>query len=103
MAMHLPAKHTIVILFCCKRKILMSEAHKVSIAQCIETNIKQYFADLDGETPCAVYDLVLQQMELPLLRCVMEVCEQNQTRAAQILGLNRNTLRKKLMQHHLIG
>lgn len=80
----------------------MSEAPKVSIAQCIEVNVRQYFADLDGETPCAVYDMVLQQMELPLLRCVMDVCENNQTRAAQILGLNRNTLRKKLMQYHLL-
>ena len=80
----------------------MSEAHKVSIAQCIEMNLKQYFADLDGETPWAVYDIVLQQMELPLLRCVMEVCDHNQTRAAQILGLNRNTLRKKLVQHRLL-
>ncbi|MCX8746982.1 MULTISPECIES: helix-turn-helix domain-containing protein [Snodgrassella] len=80
----------------------MSEAPKVSIAQCIEVNVRQYFADLDGETPCAVYDMVLQQMELPLLRCVMDVCEHNQTRAAQILGLNRNTLRKKLMQYHLL-
>lgn len=80
----------------------MSEAPKVSIAQCIEVNVRQYFADLDGETPCAVYDMVLQQMELPLLRCVMDVCEHNQTRAAQILGLNSNTLRKKLMQYHLL-
>ncbi|KDN12374.1 MAG: Fis family transcriptional regulator [Snodgrassella sp.] len=80
----------------------MSGTPKVSIAQCIEANIRQYFADLDGETPCAVYDMVLQQMELPLLRCVMEVCEHNQTRAAQILGLNRNTLRKKLTQYHLL-
>ncbi|NUE66054.1 MULTISPECIES: helix-turn-helix domain-containing protein [Snodgrassella] len=80
----------------------MSEAPKVSIAQCIEANVRQYFADLDGETPCAVYDMVLQQMELPLLRCVMEVCEHNQTRAAQILGLNRNTLRKKLTQYNLL-
>jgi Fis family transcriptional regulator, factor for inversion stimulation protein len=80
----------------------MSEAHKVSIAQCIEMNLKQYFADLEGETPCAVYDMVLQQMELPLLRCIMEVCDHNQTRAAQILGLNRNTLRKKLVQHRLL-
>ncbi|AHN29515.1 DNA-binding protein Fis [Snodgrassella alvi wkB2] len=80
----------------------MSEMPKVSIAQCIEANVRQYFADLDGEIPCAVYDMVLQQMELPLLRCVMDVCDNNQTRAAQILGLNRNTLRKKLIQHHLL-
>lgn len=75
----------------------------ISIAQCIEINVRQYFVDLDGETPCAVYEMVLQQVELPLLRCVMDICEQNQTRAAQMLGLNRNTLRKKLMQYGLLG
>lgn len=73
-----------------------------SIVQCIESSLRQYFTDLDGEMPCGVYDMVIGQVELPLLRCVMDVCGGNQTRAAQILGLNRNTLRKKLAQHHLL-
>lgn len=82
----------------------IDESHKknMSIAQCIEINVRQYFADLDGEIPYAVYDMVLQQVEMPLLRCVMDVCDQNQTRAAQMLGLNRNTLRKKLLQYQLL-
>ncbi|MDF7676952.1 helix-turn-helix domain-containing protein [Neisseriaceae bacterium ESL0693] len=80
-----------------------SQQNSMSIAQCIEINVRQYFADLDGEIPYAVYDMVLQQVELPLLRCVMDICEHNQTRAAQMLGLNRNTLRKKLMQYQLLG
>ena len=75
---------------------------KQNIAQCIEHNLQQYFKDLDGETPCGVYDMVLHQVELTMLRCVMEQCERNQTRAASMLGLNRNTLRKKLIQHNLI-
>ena len=75
---------------------------KQNIAQCIEHNLQQYFKDLDGEMPCGVYDMVLHQVELTMLRCVMEQCERNQTRAASMLGLNRNTLRKKLIQHNLI-
>jgi Fis family transcriptional regulator len=46
--------------------------------------------------------MVLHQVEEPLLRCVMQACENNQTRAAQMLGLNRNTLRKKLTQYNLL-
>lgn len=73
-----------------------------NIAQCIETSLQQYFADLEGQTPCGVYDMVIEQVEQPLLRCVMEACGGNQTRAAQMLGLNRNTLRKKLSQYSLL-
>ena len=72
------------------------------IADCVSHNIRQYFKDLDGETPCGVYDMVLHQVEEPRLRCVMQACENNQTRAAQMLGLNRNTLRKKLTQYNLL-
>lgn len=73
--------------------------HHVNIAQCVEQNLKQYFKDLDGEIPCAVYDMVLNQVEKPLLECVMAECKGNQSKAAAMLGLNRNTLRKKLLQH----
>ncbi|KLT72937.1 Fis family transcriptional regulator [Neisseria arctica] len=73
------------------------------IAHCVEHNLKQYFRDLDGETPCAVYDMVLQQVEKPLLATVMAECGGNQSKAAAVLGLNRNTLRKKLLQYDLIA
>lgn len=72
------------------------------IARCIEQNLQQYFRDLDGETPCAVYDMVIFQVEKPMLACVMAECGGNQSKAAAVLGLNRNTLRKKLLQHGLI-
>ena len=75
---------------------------KQDIAQCVEQNLQQYFKDLNGETPCNVYDMVIHQVEKPLLQCVMAQCEQNQTRAAVLLGLNRNTLHKKLVQHGLL-
>lgn len=72
------------------------------LADCVSHNIRQYFKDLDGETPCGVYDMVLHQVEKPLLECVMAQCGGNQSKAAAVLGLNRNTLRKKLVQHGLI-
>ena len=75
---------------------------KNDIAQCIARNLKQYFKDLDGAEPCAVYEMVLHQVEKPLLECVMAECGGNQSKAAAILGLNRNTLRKKLTVHGLL-
>jgi len=65
------------------------------ITTCIENSLQQYFTDLDGQPAHDVYQMVLQQVELPLLRCVMAHCEGNQSKAADMLGLNRNTLRKK--------
>lgn len=75
----------------------------VDIAQCVAQNLKQYFKDLAGETPVGVYDMVLQQVEKPMLECVMAECRGNQSKAAVMLGLNRNTLRKKLLQYGLLG
>ncbi len=72
------------------------------IAHCIEQNLQQYFRDLNGEAACGVYDMVLEQVEKPLLRCVMAECGGNQSKAAAMLGLNRNTLRKKLVQYGLL-
>lgn len=72
------------------------------IARCIEQSLQQYFRDLNGEAACGVYDMVLEQVEKPLLRCVMAECGGNQSKAAAVLGLNRNTLRKKLVQYGLL-
>jgi Fis family transcriptional regulator len=67
----------------------------------IETLLDQYFKDLDGENPNDVYDMVLHSVEKPLLIYIMNYAQGNQTRAAKILGLNRNTLRKKLELYNL--
>ena len=76
--------------------------HQTDIAHCIEQNLKQYFKDLNGAEPCGVYEMVLTQVEKPMLVCVMDECGGNQSKAAAVLGLNRNTLRKKLIQHGLL-
>lgn len=71
------------------------------LASCVRSALDEYFKDLDGQPPHAVYDMVLQCMEKPLLEYVLNRAGGNQSKAADILGLNRNTLRKKLQQHNL--
>ena len=63
--------------------------------------MRQYFKDLDGEKACDIYNMVVKAVEKPMLEVVMLQAAGNQTRAAELLGLNRNTLRKKLQQHGL--
>ena len=63
--------------------------------------MKQYFKDLDGEKASGIYEMVVNAVEKPMLEVVMQQAQGNQTRAADLLGLNRNTLRKKLQQHGL--
>jgi len=67
----------------------------------IETLLDNYFKDLDGEKPNDVYNMVLHSVEKPLLIYIMNYAQGNQTKAAKILGLNRNTLRKKLEFYNL--
>ena len=69
------------------------------LSSCVRRVMKQYFKDLDGEVPADVYDMVLHNIEKPMLQVVMSHVQGNQTKAADLLGLNRNTLRKKLQQH----
>jgi Fis family transcriptional regulator len=63
--------------------------------------MRQYFKDLDGEKASGIYDMVVLAVEKPMLEVVMFQAHGNQTRAAELLGMNRNTLRKKLQQHGL--
>jgi len=79
---------------------MMSE--RQSIEACIRANLEDYFRDLDGTDPTGLYDMLLKVIEKPLLDMVMQRAGQNQSRAADWLGLNRNTLRKKLVEHQLL-
>ena len=73
-----------------------------TIEACLRANLQTYFNDLGGETPHDLYNMVQNCFEKPLLEIVMTKAQDNQSRAAQWLGLNRNTLRKKLIEHDLI-
>ena len=75
---------------------------KKNIEESVRDNLQAYFRDLRGTEPEGLYDMVLRVVEKPLLDVEMEHAGQNQSRAAEWLGMNRNTLRKKLALHKLI-
>ena len=75
---------------------------KEKIDACIRESLAAYFKDLDGVAPHKLYEMMLTCFERPLLASVMEKASDNQSKAAQWLGLNRNTLHKKLVEHGLI-
>ena len=75
---------------------------KKKIDECIRESLNTYFHDMNGVEPHGMYDMLLNAVEKPLLEVVMQRAEQNQSRAAEWLGLNRNTLRKKLLDHKLL-
>lgn len=75
---------------------------KINLEECVRSSLEQYFSDLDGITPDRMYDMMVRVVEKPLLEVVMSHAEHNQSRAAEWLGLNRNTLRKKLVEHKLL-
>ncbi len=67
------------------------------LAASVERHLKIYFAAHDEHPRSSgLYDVVLQEVEKPLLRLALDECRGNQLRAAALLGLNRNTLRKKI-------
>ncbi len=68
----------------------------------VERAVRAYFVAMGDEMPTDLYELILAQVELPLLTVVVEKTRGNQTKCAQILGLNRGTLRKKLKTYHLM-
>ncbi|MFO1211476.1 Fis family transcriptional regulator, factor for inversion stimulation protein [Paenacidovorax caeni] len=79
----------------------MSANHS-NVEECVRESLLRYFQDLDGETPDGMYDMLVRLVEKPLLEVVMRQADNNQSRAAEWLGLNRNTLRKKLTLHNLL-
>lgn len=74
-----------------------------SIGRCVRQALEEYFQNLDGEPPHEVQKMVLDAVERPMLEVVMRHARGNQTHAAQILGISRNTLHKKLVQYGLDG
>lgn len=73
-----------------------------SIDDCIARNLEKYFRELDGKRPAGVYGMLIDAVEKPMLEVVMRMVQNNQSRASDVLGINRNTLRKKLSRHGLL-
>ena len=75
---------------------------QTNLEECVRASLESYFKDLDGIAPDGMYDMMVRVVEKPLLEVVMRHASHNQSRAAEWLGLNRNTLRKKLVEHQLL-
>ena len=74
---------------------------KKQIDDCIRSTLEQYFKDLRGTEPHGLQEMILDAVEKPLLEVVMKHADGNQSKAAEWLGINRNTLRRKLLDHKL--
>jgi Fis family transcriptional regulator, factor for inversion stimulation protein len=72
------------------------------IGRSVERSLDEYFRKLDGESASGVYDMVIGHVERAMLMSVMERANGNQTQAADMLGVNRNTLRAKLTKYKLL-
>ncbi len=77
----------------------ISDRRHAVLSQCIHASLKNYFKDLDGHAPGNLYEIVLNEIEKPLLEVVMKEMDNNITKGAEILGLNRGTLRKKIQKY----
>ncbi|MCX8519968.1 MAG: Fis family transcriptional regulator [Rhodoferax sp.] len=76
----------------------MSKQH---IEEAVRSGLESYFQDLNGTEPDHLHDMLVRMVEKPLFEVVLNHAGHNQSRAAQWLGMNRNTLRKKLLEHQL--
>ena len=75
---------------------------KQQLDECVRASLEAYLRDLDGLEPNGMHEMLVRAVEKPLLELVMVAAANNQSKAAQWLGLNRNTLRKKLLEHQLL-
>ncbi|WP_116368934.1 DNA-binding transcriptional regulator Fis [Parahaliea mediterranea] len=80
-----------------------SDNNNSELAEAVTRAVRDYLAQLDGQMTTDFYQLVLAEIEAPLLREIMTYTRHNQTRASIMLGLNRGTLRKKLKQYDLLS
>jgi len=73
------------------------------LADCVRRSLERYFKDMDGEKPTSIYEMVLKNIEKPMIEIVLGHAKGNQTLAAEMLGINRNTLRSKMQQLRIKG
>jgi Fis family transcriptional regulator, factor for inversion stimulation protein len=85
-----------------KEQVGTPQMSKEHIQEVVKKSLEKYFRDLGEQRPSNVYEMVVLTVEKPILEAVMERAQGNQSHAAEMLGINRNTLRKKLQQHGLI-
>ena len=74
---------------------------ETELSACVRKAVHDYFRHLDGEEAGGIYDMVIACVEKPLIETVLHYAQGNQTRAAELLGINRNTLRKKMLAYKI--
>ncbi len=79
----------------------MSAINENEIACCVRKSVNKYLSDLDGEKPYPLYNMVIHSVEKPLIELVIKHTNGNQTQAAELLGINRNTQRNKIKQYKI--
>ena len=73
------------------------------LADSVKRSLERYFKDMDGEKPTSIYEMVLKNIEKPMIETVLGKAAGNLSLAAQMLGVTRNTLRKKMQQLRIKG
>lgn len=77
------------------------ERRREPLASTVKTALQLYFKNLGGANPASIYQMVIAEVERPMFETVMDYAKGNQSRAAQVLGISRSTLRKKLKIYDL--
>nr|WP_246813494.1 DNA-binding transcriptional regulator Fis [Neptunomonas phycophila] len=85
-----------------KAEGLQNSVQQPTLRDNVQASLSNYFKQLDGQPVTDVYQMVLSEVEAPLFETVMAYTKDNQTKASELLGLNRGTLRKKLKQYGLL-
>ena len=80
---------------------MVSNQERRTLRYQVGISLRRYFKELDGSKPSEVYQMVMNEVEGPMLEEVMNFCNGNKSEACKVLGINRGTLRKKLKQHKI--
>ncbi len=81
----------------------MGKTHQtISLSAQVTATLETYFKNLQDQNTCDLYETVMAQVEKPLLEAVLKQNDFNQSQTAKMLGINRNTLRKKMLKYQLI-
>ena len=73
------------------------------LADCVKRALERYFKDMDGDKPTSIYEMVLKNIEKPMIETVLGKAAGNQSLAAEMLGVTRKTLRKNIQQLRIKG
>jgi Fis family transcriptional regulator, factor for inversion stimulation protein len=85
-----------------KKPALNVSADELTLKECVSNAMDKFFEHMDGQPASNLYEMVMAEVESPLLEVVMKNAHDNQSKASEILGINRGTLRKKLKQYDLL-